>query len=80
MTPRRMFVIAFSVVILPLIATLSSCVALTAEDKAQIARDQVTISVCQAKGLMCRAEDAGHCRDVYEECMTGNGMRDAGGE
>jgi hypothetical protein len=78
-TGRRFWVLFFALVVLPIAA---ACAQLTAKDQASIAADAVRIATCQESVRECKrtAGDAAaeKCWPVYDECMTGAGLRDGG--
>lgn len=79
MTARRRLALFFALVILPIAA---ACAQLSSEDKANIARDEVRIKTCEYMTHVCKlkAGDAAavKCWPVYDDCMTGAGLKDGG--
>ncbi len=69
---------------LGLVLLLAGCPRLTPAEEASIARDTVSIAVCQAVTADCKAKalkaDAGvsQCWDVYDGCMSAHGLTDGG--
>lgn len=78
---RPTFTSVFAFFVLP---AFVACVALTAEDKAQIARDTIKIGMCEFEARMCkeRAGDAvaATCWPVYDACLVRHDLVDAGRE
>lgn len=59
------------------------CVALTAEDKARIAKDALSIAICQGVARDCKEREgdaASKCWAAYDACLASKGLRDGGSE
>jgi hypothetical protein len=59
---------------------LQGCTKLSPEAKAQIAKDQIELSVCAYDAHACKLDDAGpaRCWAVFDACMVRHGFYDGG--
>lgn len=84
-TVRRTLLVAFTVVVLPLAALLSTpaCHELTPADEARVSIDAIQMSTCVASAHLCKVAlvaDASvePCYKEFDDCMYGHGFMDGG--
>lgn len=80
MTSERTFALGVFASLVGLVCVLMACVRLSDAQQAQIAKDQVELSLCVAEGTAAKEEDAGAARAwaVFDDCMVRHGFYDAG--